>query len=140
MKHLFAFSIAFLAIASATFTSCNKGTGDPNANFSITELLTSGSWKISYYFDGNTVRSDNFSGYTFNFQNAGKLNVFNNAETVTGNWDNQNSNSLIKLLLNNSYSLSVLSKEWSVTSTDNTIIYLECVNGAETCNMQFTKI
>ncbi len=72
-------------------TSCNSD-DDSNSSSSsnnsqlITALnntVTSGTWRVTYFYDTDTDETANFTGYNFTFASGGVLTASNGANTST---------------------------------------------------------
>lgn len=55
------------------------------------ESLSSGTWKVSYYFDNSDGVSHELDEYTFEIGTDGSLSVSGNGSTYTGTWVVKNS-------------------------------------------------
>lgn len=62
--------------------SCNAGP----VPTSLSDILTNGSWHISYCFYGND-ETGYYSGYNFTFNPNGNVVVVKNSTTIEGDWD-----------------------------------------------------
>lgn len=126
-------SFFVLAIASmlASCSSNNATVGD------ITNIVTSGNWKISYYNDSGTDETYHFTGYTFVFGPNGVLTASNGTNNYTGTWSvtdsNSNDDSLSDLDFNISFStpdeFEDLTDDWDIKTYSSTKIELEDVSG-----------
>lgn len=121
------------------FSSCKKSATDTNPNFSLTELLTSGPWEITYFNDGTNDRASNFSGYTFTFLSSGKMYAANTTETVTGAWTNENSASQLNITIAGNSPLPYLNKSWIISSTANSTIILQDDNSGNISEIHLVK-
>lgn len=57
----------------------------------ISAAVSTGTWRITYYLDSGTDKTNLFSGYAFTFNSNGTLSALKAAETVTGTWSVSNS-------------------------------------------------
>ncbi|WP_442787900.1 hypothetical protein [Flavobacterium suncheonense] len=82
-------------------TSCNSdddssSSSSNNNSQLITALnntVTSGTWRVTYFYDTDTNETANFTGYNFTFASGGVLTATNGANTYTGTWSVTDSNS-----------------------------------------------
>ncbi|MBK9454097.1 MAG: hypothetical protein IPO24_00240 [Bacteroidetes bacterium] len=61
-----------LALSIFAMTSCSK---DALSDITVTEAetLAGGSWKVTYYYDNGDGVSNDFNGYTFEFNTDGNF-------------------------------------------------------------------
>ena len=107
--------------------SCKK---EDSNNPSASAALTTGSWRVSYYYDKIKDETSDYAGNTFTFQQNGQLNVTTSAGNSTGSWsivnsdDNGGSQKLI-LFVGTGDPLNSLNDDWQITSITNTKIELK---------------
>lgn len=120
-------SLVILILISSTISSCKK---DESNNPSAAATITSGSWRVSYYYDKIKDETSDYAGNTFTFQQNGQLNVTTSAGNSTGSWsivnsdDNGGSQKLI-LFVGAGDPLNSLNDDWQITSVTNTKIELK---------------
>lgn len=139
MKTQLQISLALFALVVFTFSSCKKPVNDSSSNFSLTELLSSGPWEISYFTDGTNDRSAAFSGYTFTFLSSGKMYAANSTETLNGSWTNENSATFLNITISGKAPLSYLAKSWLINSTDHSTIILQNDNSGNISEIYLVK-
>ncbi len=101
--------------------------GGNNPNF-IT-VLTSGNWKISYYFD-ETNQTSSYSGYAFAFTTAGTVTATKNNATTNGSWTTYLDSGKNKLdLLFDGTTLDTFEEDWQILEYNQTMIVLKNVSG-----------
>ncbi len=125
MKKQISVLLFFLLSIQFGFTSCTKKTAESNPNFSLTEFLIAAPWKVSYFKNGPNEITTEFENYTITFLSNGKIYAANSVETITGSWTNENSATQLNLLVNGNNPLPYLSKNWMVTSTENSTLILQ---------------
>lgn len=81
-------------------TSCNSDDDSSSSSSNNSQLITainntvtSGTWRITYFYDTDTDETANFTGYNFTFASGGVLTANNGANTYTGTWSVTDSNS-----------------------------------------------
>lgn len=65
----------------------------PNPTAAVSQAVSQGNWRITYYFDTDSEETDHFTGYAFSFNANNALVATNGSNTVTGSWSVTNSNS-----------------------------------------------
>ena len=116
-------AILMMTLAS----SCKK---DDSNNLSANSALSSGSWRVSYYYDKTKDETSDFNGYTFVFQQNGQLAITFSSGSANGTWstsgsdDNGNSQKLI-LSAGATDPLQNLNDDWVITSVNASKIELK---------------
>ena len=115
------------------FSACKK---DDNSSSTITTLtvtntLSGGNWRISYYWDTDHEETSKFAQYTFTFGSSSVLTAVKGATIITGTWSTILDDSKTKLVLNFSSpaSFSEISDDWHVIERTDTRIKLQDVSG-----------
>lgn len=132
---------------AAVWASCsnnNATTGD------ISNTVTSGNWRVSYYNDSGIDETYHFTGYSFVFATNGVLTASNVTNTYTGTWSvtdsNSNDDSLSDLDFNIYFSAPAefedITDDWDIKSYSSTKIELEDESGggSGTDRLIFEKI
>jgi hypothetical protein len=70
----------------------NASTGDDNLP-AVEEILTDGTWRISYFWDTDQDETSHFSGYDFIFEANAVLTASGTNTSNTGSWNLTDSNS-----------------------------------------------
>ncbi len=102
MKNVKTYRIVCLLFAT-TFLACSKD-DDGNSNSSaqnsadlVEQIAEDGSWRITRFVDSGQDETNDFTGYTFQFETNGLITATNGNRTVEGNWsvldDDSNSSS-----------------------------------------------
>ena len=139
MKKQLLILFALFALVVFTFSSCKKPITDSNPNFSLTELLTSGTWEISYFIDGTTDRSTDFNRFTFSFLSNGIMYAANSSETISGAWANENSATQLNISISGNSQLTYLNKNWIIGSAANSTIIMQDGNSGNISELHFVK-
>jgi len=135
MKKLLFIPLAFsLFILSACSNDNNDNNNNNNNNptpTTVSNTLSSGTWRITYYWDTDREETSNFSGYAFTFGSGNVLTAVNGSTTVSGTWVTGLDDSNVKLILafSTPASFAELSDDWHVTERTDTRIKLEDVSG-----------
>ena len=123
-----------LLMLSIGLFSCKK---DDDSNTTITTVnlsatATTGSWRVTYYYDDNQVETSNYAGYAFTFAGGNVVTATKaGSPTVTGTWATGTDNSKVKLILSfaTPATFNELSDDWHVTSRTDTKIVMTHVSG-----------
>lgn len=135
--HLFIFSVLIL--------SCKKD--DSNSSIStsnVTSTVSTGTWRVTYYWDTDHEETSNFNGYNFTFNPNGNITAIKAATTINGTWSTRNDDSKIKLVLSFSSPADFveISDDWHTIERTDTKIKLQDVSGGNggTDYITFEKI
>jgi hypothetical protein len=123
-----------------SITDCDDNTGSGN-NTTLAQILTSGTWYISYFFD-DVDETYYYNGYNFTFNSNGTSLAIKNSNTINGTWDIYNDGGTLKLDLNFDGSLlDEIEEDWRIIEYSQSIIKLKHVSGGngETHYLTFTK-
>jgi hypothetical protein len=129
----------------AMLTSCTK---DNNANIQVTpatvnNTVSSGSWKITYYWNTDHEETSNYNGYAFSFSANGMLTAVKSSTSITGNWSTGMDDSKVKLALSfiTPSEFEKLSEDWHVIEQTASHITLQHISGGNgvTDNLTFDK-
>jgi hypothetical protein len=77
--------IAFFCSLLVCPTSCKKIINQQKENV-LTNLVTSGTWRVTRYVDQQTDITDSFAGYVFQFNSNGTVEGILNGQTTAGTW------------------------------------------------------
>lgn len=124
--------ILFLAIAAMmAVSSCTKNDDNSITAGSVSATVSSGTWRVTYYWDTDHEETSNFSGYAFTFSGGSVLTAVNGGSTVTGTWQTGTDNSTVKLIISfvSPANFAELSEDWHVLEKTDTKIRLQHVSG-----------
>lgn len=129
-------STLFLLLIALGLFSCKK---DDNSNDSFTITTTNlaatastGTWRITYYYDTDHEETANYAGYGFTFAEGNVLTATKaGAATLTGTWTTGVNDSKVKLILSfaTPASFAEISNDWHVTERTDTRIKMQDVSG-----------
>jgi hypothetical protein len=134
-------AIIFCLLAAFIFTSC-----DPQSNVSAntSQVVTSGSWKVTLFTDSGNNETADFNGYTFTFDTNGVLTATKNGVSKTGTWSVSSSSNKFNIDLgakvDSNKPLGELTDDWKIISSSDTEIKLQDDNSASNEFLTFTKI
>ena len=129
-------NILFLLLVTVSLFSCKKD-DTTNSNSTITTInlaatASTGTWRITYYYDTDHEETINYAGYAFTFAGSNVLTATKaGAPTITGTWTTGTDDSKVKLILTftTPASFAELSDDWHVTSRTDTKIVMTDVSG-----------
>ncbi|MGL2966365.1 hypothetical protein [Flavobacterium sp. XGLA_31] len=120
-------------------SACNSGSGTT----SLANVFTSGTWKISSYFENNFDETYHYTGYNFTFNSGGTLMVVKNSIYTQGDWDVESGSSPQQFSLHFEYEdqyLHELEENWQVQEYTATYVRLKHEEGGGECYyLNFTK-
>ena len=69
----------FLLLAFAAFciTSCDKNDDNSITTTIVSNTVTSGTWRVTYFWDTDHEETSNFNGYSFTFTGGNMLTAIN---------------------------------------------------------------
>lgn len=124
--------ILFLAIAAmAAINSCTKDDNNSITTGNVSSTVSSGTWRVTYYWDTDHEETSNFSGYSFTFAGGSVLTAVNGGTTVTGTWQTGTDNSTVKLIISfaSPANFAEISEDWHVLERTDTKIRLQHISG-----------
>jgi hypothetical protein len=132
-KLLFYIMVLMLTIIS----SCSKDNSSSSVKDDVVNTASSGTWKITYFFDTDKEETSNFSGYNFTFGSNNVLSASSVTNNYTGTWSIMNNNSNDDTLSDLDFTISFASPElfndlneaWEILSKTESKIELRHVSG-----------
>jgi len=146
MKKFTYYSILACVFMLTTASTCSNDDDDspsPTPSTSnpqpVINAATSGTWRVTYYYDTDSEETGQFSNYNFTFGGGNVLTAVNGATTVTGSWSVTDSNSSndddsssdldFNINFSSPDNFSELSDDWDIVSYSATKIELIDVSG-----------
>ncbi len=86
----------FLAVAALFFclyVSCSADKAQPQSSNNIIDIVTQGTWKVTYYTDHGGNETMHFVDYTFAFHSDNSLTASYGTTVISGNWNVTDNNS-----------------------------------------------
>ena len=129
------------AIFGLLFISCKQdNTGSPTPHNPppnpgtpeiVTNVLSTGTWKVTSYIDNTTDKTSLVSSYLFHFSKSGSCTADNGSNTYTGMWHCGWDDTLIKLRLTFPIpgELAKISGNWQVIETTESKVLLIDTSG-----------
>ena len=124
---------ALIALALIISFSCNQNDNSPVPinTTTVATTVSSGAWRITYYWDTDHDETANFSGYTFTFGGGNILTATKAGTTITGTWTTLFDDSKTKLVLSFSTPANFveITDDWHVIERTDSKIRLQDVSG-----------
>jgi hypothetical protein len=128
MKTLIIFLLSLMVFA------CEDSATNESQNM-VTSIVTSGTWRITYYYDTDKEETTTFTGFNFTFATA--LTATKGSTTHTGTWSisdtNSNDDTMDDLHFNIAFTappdFEDLSDDWDILEVTDTRIKLIDLSG-----------
>ncbi len=94
----------------------------------FTVVLTSGDWKIDFFFDDDDDKTGEYEGYVFRYSVNGQVEAFLDGQSVdTGTWSTRTQDGAILFIINfpDGTPLGELSDDWFLAGFGDDIIDLQ---------------
>jgi len=132
-------ALALLILGS----SCSKNDSNAIVN-NVTPIVTVGGWTVSLFSERGVAETADFAGYTFTFQNDGKLIVNKGSVAVKeGTWSEDNSSGKLIIDLgpkdNNNKPLGQLTDDWNLIGKSDTKIGMTDDKASRNELLEFSK-
>ena len=124
-----------------SISDCDDDSNGGSNNTTLTQIFTSGTWYISYFFD-DVDETNYFNGYNFTFNSNGSSLVIKNSNTISGTWNIYNDSGAEKIELSfDGLLLDEIEEDWRIIEYTPTLIKLKHVSGGNggTDYLTFTK-
>jgi hypothetical protein len=124
--------LILVATLFSLLISCKKDDNSNDLSVSIVNTtVSSGTWRITYYWDTDHEETNSFANYVFTFGASNVLTAVKTGSNILGTWSTGTDDSKVKLILNftSPSSFSELSDDWHVTERTDTKIKLQDVSG-----------
>jgi hypothetical protein len=123
--------LSLLFLALMIFSACHKNDDVSPSITELTSVVTSGTWRVTWFYEDKRHQTYIFSGYTFTFDGGGVVLAIKGSSTVVGYWAKGIDDSKSKLLLaftSPSY-FEELNEDWLVIESTFTKIRLQHTSG-----------
>ena len=117
--------------------ACTRSLDDSNT----TDIVVSGTWRVSLFTDSGNDETSDFTGYSFTFNNNGSITATKNGVSQNGTWSISSGKFNIDLgaKIDSNKPLGELTDDWKIISTSATEIKLTDDNSASAEFLTFTK-
>ena len=154
IKGILAICMLFILTTATTCSNDDNSSLEDNSSdknvSEIKNIISEGSWKITYYYDTDKDETNNFTGYNFTFSKNNVLTATNGTNTIIGTWsitgssddDDSGSNDVdFNIFFSAPEHFEDLSDDWDVIEKSSTVIKLMDVSGGNggTDYLTFTK-
>ena len=93
--------LAVLATSCQNKSNNNVSPDDKgNNNGSVSGTVTSGTWRVSYFYDNDKEETSDYNGYSFSFKSDKTLTATRSSVTITGTWNETTDDGLPRLVIN----------------------------------------
>ena len=141
--------ISIVLVTFFGFASCKKEDSSILTQIpEVTAAASTGTWRITYYLDSETDKTNLFSGNAFTFNSNGTLTAVKAAEIVSGTWSVSNSSDDdspsdldFNILFTTPAAFEDLSDDWDILEATAVKIKLIDISGGsgETDYLTFEK-
>ncbi|WP_324470312.1 hypothetical protein [Flavobacterium sp.] len=112
-----------------SISDCDDDSNGGSNNTTLTQIFTSGTWYISYFFD-DVDETNYFNGYNFTFNSNGSSLAIKNSNTISGTWNIYNDSGAEKIELSfDGLLLDEIEDDWRIIEYTPTLIKLKHVSG-----------
>jgi len=142
MKTKITQAVLLISVIVSLSVSCKKEDNGPAVStLSASAIITSGSWRVSYYHESGDDHTINFSGYTFTFSSNGTMTATNSSGTTSGTWkiDDRNKNEF-HMDLGSASPCSVMNHGWLIISKTSSEMGIKDDDMMHNEELHFTKI
>lgn len=110
--------------------SCTKSNSTSTSDSNTSNIISSGTWIVTFYNDNGTDELYHFSGYNFTFSN-GIVTAIKNGATVSGIYNIKNDDNINKLILdfNTITPFDELNDDWHIQEITFSKIRLQDISG-----------
>jgi hypothetical protein len=123
----------FLLLLAAT--ACNQDDSTNSNQTKVVDTVSSGTWRITYFYDTDKEETANFTGFNFTFGSS--LTATKSSTTYTGTWSVTDSNSSddsmddlhFNILFTAPPDFEDLSDDWDILEMTDTKIKLIDISG-----------
>ena len=132
--------IAYLLVITTlvAFSSCKK---DDNSSptTGVVQIVTTGTWRITYFMESTEDKTSDFSGYTFSFNSNSVLTATLSGANTNGTWGWDDSSSKFHISIGSSKPFSDLTDDWLILEKTETILRLKNDNAAKNELLTFSR-
>lgn len=122
------------------FAACSGIDSFTNSK-SVSAQISKGGWKVNCYSNTQTDNTCIFDGYTFTFEENGKLIAVKDNNRFEGNWLEDNISQKITISFKNSgIALDALNDYWNIASIQDGEISFEKKEGNTTDKLYITSL
>lgn len=112
---------------------CSNDDDQPSSS-NVSNLITSGTWRITLFSEDGVNQTSQFNGYNFTFESGGLITANNGSNTLNGTWITGTDDSTPKLIINFNVTngpFEEISEDWRILSSSTSKIELRHVSGGD---------
>ena len=123
-------------VIESAISQCGSNSGSTD---DFIDVLTSGSWRISYYHEGDDDETSVYNGFVFTFNTNNTITIIRNSSTFTGTWSffEEDGVDILEIDFEDD-PLDDLDDDWELLEFSSTLIQLKEEGDNE--YLSFTKI
>ncbi len=95
----------------------------------LSDILADGTWFVGLYSDDGDDETNDYTGYTVDFNTDGTVVAQNGSNTNNGTWQAQNSDNNLVLNFGTAIPFEEFNDDWDVISVSDTMVELQDVSG-----------
>ncbi len=125
----------------SSIDDCDDDVGTGNPTFA--QVLTTGTWYVSYFDEEGTIETSDYNGYNFTFFGNSNIEVTKNSITTLGTWSTYIDSGYNKIEFTFvNPDLENFEEDWIILEYTTTVIRLKHVSGGNggTDYLNFTKL
>lgn len=129
-RNIFKF-VLLIAVVATTFVSCSSEDSNTGAK-DVSDTVQEGTWKIGYFYDSGTDKTQNYAGYNFTFGNNTVLTATKGTNSYGGVWsvskstnDSDIHSTIFKIAFGSPDIFANLTGDWKVVENTGTSLKLK---------------
>ncbi|MCX6307200.1 MAG: hypothetical protein NT040_19720 [Bacteroidetes bacterium] len=138
MKNKYRILCTLIIISLFALSACKKD-ANPAAPSGVVQVVTTGTWRVTYFIEASEDKTSDFTSYTFSFNSNGILTASLSGTNTTGSWGWDDNSSKLHISIGNSNPLSGLTGDWLIIEKTETLIMLKNDNAAKNELLTFTR-
>ena len=129
----------YLAVVVLLFASCKKAIEDQQRK-AVMSFITNGNWVVTSYLVDTAAITSQFDGYTFKFEESGKVTGNNGLTTEIGTWVGEVSDySITSEFPSSGDPLKKLNGHWVIKDSGLTFVKADLKTDSATMHLHLTK-
>lgn len=115
-----------LSLSLFLILSCSKD-DDIITPENMEQTISKGKWEVTYYWDEDENKTEEFTGFIYEFHDGGKATITNLSKKIDGNWSTGNDEQSIRFYINFGATdpYGELNDNWEVSERTSTRIKLK---------------
>lgn len=129
-KLIFLSTLFLLGLAACNHDDDNLTTDNP----------PQGTWAVTYFWDKDHEETDDFTGYTFEFQTGGVFKATKGSQSWTGTWSESSNSNKLNISITGTDVLDELTDDWLILEKTDSSIQLKDDNDEHLEELHFSKL